>query len=87
MLGLYFLFPTLLAIFISFLFVKAAAIALMMTGLEKNKARFQALSAFTGTGFTTKEAEIVVKQQKKTEEEDGTATFEETKSLTFRTIK
>lgn len=60
MLGLYFLFPTLLAIFISFLFVRAAAIALMMTGLEKNKARFQALSAFTGTGFTTKEAEIVV---------------------------
>ena len=60
MLGLYFLFPTLLAILISFLFVRAAAIALMMTGLEKNKARFQALSAFTGTGFTTKEAEIVV---------------------------
>jgi len=32
----------------------------MMTGLDKNKARFQALSAFTGTGFTTKEAESVV---------------------------
>jgi len=31
-----------------------------MTGLDKNKARFQALSAFTGTGFTTKEAESVV---------------------------
>ena len=56
----YFLFPTLLAVLISFLFVRAASIALMMTGLDKNKARFQALSAFSGTGFTTKEAESVI---------------------------
>jgi hypothetical protein len=40
--------------------VRAASIALMMTGLEKHKARFQALSAFSGTGFTTKEAELIV---------------------------
>jgi hypothetical protein len=59
--SLYFLFPALLAILISFFFVRGAAIALMMTGLEKNKARFQALSAFSGTGFTTKEAEFVMK--------------------------
>ena len=59
--SLYFLFPALLAILISFLFVRASAIALMMTGLEKNKARFQALSAFSGTGFTTKEAEFIMK--------------------------
>lgn len=58
--SLYFLFPTLIAILISFLFVRAAAIALMMTGLDKRKARFQALSAFSGTGFTTKEAELIV---------------------------
>jgi len=58
--SLYFLFPTLLAILVSFLFVRAAGIALMMTGLEKKKARFQALSAFSGTGFTTKEAELVI---------------------------
>lgn len=58
--SLYFLFPALIAIFISFLFVRAAAIALMMTGLEKKKARFQAISAFSGTGFTTKEAESIV---------------------------
>ncbi len=56
----YFLLPTLLAILVSFLFVRAASIALMMTGLEKHKARFQALSAFSGTGFTTKEAELIV---------------------------
>jgi hypothetical protein len=58
--GLYFLFPTLLAILFSFLIVRAASVALMMTGMEKKKARFQALSAFSGTGFTTKEAEFVV---------------------------
>jgi hypothetical protein len=58
--GLYFLFPTLLAILFSFLVVRGAAVALMMTGMEKKKARFQALSAFSGTGFTTKEAEFVV---------------------------
>lgn len=58
--GLYFLFPSLLAILVSFLLVRASAIALMMTGLEKKKARFQALSAFSGTGFTTKEAELVL---------------------------
>jgi len=58
--GIYFLFPTLLAILFSFLVVRGAAVALMMTGMEKKKARFQALSAFSGTGFTTKEAEFVV---------------------------
>lgn len=61
MTGIYFLFPTLLAIFVSFLVVRAAAIALMMTGLDRNRAVFQALSAFTGTGFTTTEAERVVR--------------------------
>ncbi len=58
--GLYFLAPTLLVIFVSFLMVRAAAIALMMTGMDEKRARFQALSAFSGTGFTTKEAESVV---------------------------
>jgi len=58
--GLYFILPTLIVIFISFLIVRAAAIILMMTGLDEKRARFQALSAFTGTGFTTKEAEAVV---------------------------
>ncbi|MGD2245176.1 MAG: TrkA C-terminal domain-containing protein [Candidatus Aminicenantes bacterium] len=58
--SLYFLAPTLIAIFISFLVVRAAAVALMMTGMEWKKARFQALSAFSGTGFTTREAESVI---------------------------
>jgi TrkA-C domain len=58
--GIYFILPTLLVILISFLVVRAGAIALMMTGMDEQTARFQALSAYTGTGFTTKEAETVV---------------------------
>jgi hypothetical protein len=36
------------------------SIALETTGMERTKARFQALSALSGTGFTTKEAESIV---------------------------
>ena len=63
--GTYFLLPTLLVIFVSFLTVRAGAIALMMTGLDEKRARFQALSAFSGTGFTTKEAESVINHPKR----------------------
>jgi K+/H+ antiporter YhaU regulatory subunit KhtT len=58
--SIYFLGPTLFTIFVSFLVVRAAGVALMMTGMEWKRARFQALSAFSGTGFTTKEAESVI---------------------------
>jgi hypothetical protein len=52
----------LLIVFIatSYLIVIIGGIALEMTGMERSKARFQALSAFSGTGFTTREAELVV---------------------------
>ena len=36
------------------------AIALEGTGMQRTKARFQVLSAITGTGFTTSEAEAIV---------------------------
>ncbi len=42
------------------LIVEIASIALHMTGLNIKTARFQALSAFTSTGFTTEESEDVV---------------------------
>ncbi|HUU39399.1 MAG TPA: TrkA C-terminal domain-containing protein [Desulfatiglandales bacterium] len=58
--SLYFLLPTLLVILFSFLVIRAAAIALMMTGMDEKRAKFQALSAFSGTGFTTKESESVI---------------------------
>jgi hypothetical protein len=65
MIGLYLLIPTLLTIFLSYLVVRAGAIALMLTGMEQQKARFQALSAFSRAGFTTREAEAVVNNPKR----------------------
>lgn len=59
--GIYLLLPTFLVIVMSVLVVRAGAIALMFTGMDEKKARFQALSAFTRTGFTTREAESVVR--------------------------
>ncbi|MEZ5557045.1 MAG: TrkA C-terminal domain-containing protein [Pseudomonadales bacterium] len=58
--GLYYVIPTLATIVVSILIVRAGAIALVMTGMDYEKAKFQALSAFSGTGFTTREAERVV---------------------------
>jgi hypothetical protein len=51
-------FLTVLAL--SMLITGLATSALSMTGLSRESARFQARSAFTGTGFTTQEAEKVV---------------------------
>lgn len=45
---------------VAFLIVRVGAIALMMTGLPRETANFQAISAFFGVGFTTEEAELVV---------------------------
>ncbi|MHC4622732.1 MAG: cation:proton antiporter regulatory subunit [Planctomycetota bacterium] len=44
---------------ISFVIVRIGAIAFHLTGLDWSLAKFQALSCFTSTGFTTKEAELV----------------------------
>jgi hypothetical protein len=49
-----------LFIVLSFFIVRVGAVALELTGMERLKARFQALSAFTGTGFTTRESEMIV---------------------------
>jgi hypothetical protein len=50
----------LLVVSLSVLIVRIGAIALTMTGLSDEVARFQALSAFSGAGFTTGESENVV---------------------------
>ena len=44
----------------SLVVTRVAAVALEQTGLSPDSARFQARSAFTGVGFTTGEAELVV---------------------------
>ena len=48
------------ALLLSLLITRIATIALGVTGLSRESARFQARSAFTGVGFTTSEAESVV---------------------------
>ncbi|GJL54941.1 MAG: potassium transporter TrkA [Nitrospirales bacterium] len=45
---------------ISVLVIRIASVALRLTGLEEPSAKFQALSAFSGTGFTTRESETIV---------------------------
>lgn len=45
---------------LSLFVTRAAAVALMYTGLSHETARFQARSAFSGVGYTTSEAEDVV---------------------------
>ena len=47
-------------ILVSITVVRIGAVALEMTGLSKDVAMFQAQSAFTGVGFTTRESEYVV---------------------------
>lgn len=58
--NLIFAVPVILVIAISVFVVRIATVALKMTGLDEKRAYFQALSAFTGTGFTTKDSELVI---------------------------
>lgn len=50
----------LLVVMISLLITRLATVILTATGMSRETARFQARSAFSGTGFTTKEAEDVL---------------------------
>ncbi|CAI6063623.1 TrkA C-terminal domain-containing protein [Cohnella sp. JJ-181] len=47
-------------ILIVFLVVEISAILMRSTGLEHGIARFQVISLLTGTGFTTKESELIL---------------------------
>jgi hypothetical protein len=60
MLGIIGIIAVLTVLSLSLLVTRIAATALTLTGLSREAARFQARSAFTGTGFTTGEAEKVV---------------------------
>ena len=55
----------LIIVIISFAAVRVGAVAFKLTGLEWSVAKFQALSCFTSTGFTTKESELIVKSQQR----------------------
>ena len=50
----------LIVVLISLLATRVATMALVLTGLSRESARFQARSALTGTGYTTSESEAIV---------------------------
>jgi len=54
------IFLFILTIVVSILIVRIGAVAFHLTGLEWAVAKFQALSCFSSTGFTTRESELVV---------------------------
>lgn len=57
---MYALVSLIIVLALSMLIVRIGTIALEMTGMSKDIAKFQALSAFSGAGFTTQEAEEVL---------------------------
>jgi len=48
-----------MVLIISFIIIRIGATAFQLTGIEWSLAKFQALSCFTATGFTTKESELI----------------------------
>ncbi|MBD3285179.1 hypothetical protein GF359_02195 [candidate division WOR-3 bacterium] len=58
--GMAFLIPVVIIIVLAWIGMHAAAIALMLTGMDRRKASFEALSAFFGVGFTTRYSEEIV---------------------------
>ncbi len=54
------LLALLIFVIIALVIVRVGAKALMMTGLSRDVAEFQAISCFFGVGFTTSEAEMIV---------------------------
>ena len=61
------IFVFIAVIIIAYFAIRIGAAALELTGLNVEQAQFQSISAFTGTGFTTREAELIVshKQRRK----------------------
>ena len=55
--------PVIVIIVLFFFIVRVATVVLKLTGMDERTARFQAISAFTGTGFTTTEAETILEDK------------------------
>ncbi len=60
MIGIIGIIALLTVLSLSLIVTRVATVALTFTGLSQEAAKFQARSAFTGTGFTTSETETVV---------------------------
>ena len=54
-----------IVLIVSWIIVRIGAIAFQITGLEWSLAKFQALSCFSGTGFTTRESELIVSDRRR----------------------
>lgn len=54
---------TSITLFIYFFFIQIFTILFRMTGMTKSKSRFQVISLFTNSGYTTQEAELIVNHQ------------------------
>ena len=65
MTGLVPVLALLIIVTVSAICVKIGSVAFRMTGLDQDTASFQSLSAFSGTGFTTREAESVTKDRRR----------------------
>ena len=50
----------LVVLVLSLIVVRVATVALMQTGITKDLARFEARSAFTGAGYTTRQSELMI---------------------------
>lgn len=61
MVGMFGIIAALTVLGLSLVITRIATTALSLTGLSWEASRFQARSAFTGTGFTTEESEHIVK--------------------------
>lgn len=57
---MYALVSLIIIVSLSLLIVRIGTVALTMTGVSKDVASFQSLSAFSGAGFTTEEAEEII---------------------------
>ncbi|MCK4520051.1 MAG: TrkA C-terminal domain-containing protein [Candidatus Omnitrophica bacterium] len=55
--------PIIIIVVIFFFVVRVATVILKLTGMDEGTARFQAISAFTGTGFTTTAAETILEDR------------------------
>jgi len=53
-------FSLIIVLFVAFFLIRAGTAALTLLGLSRDLALFQAISAFTGVGYTTAESELIL---------------------------
>jgi len=59
------IFVFIAVVVVAYFVVKIGAAAFELTGLDPEQSNFQSVSAFTGTGFTTREAELIASHKER----------------------